>query len=286
MARRASLIEDLIKTASKLPWWLALTLALLAYFWLHPIAISPIAPSSGLDEFSGALTKTLFKSLATFGQYLLPLVFVVGAIISLVSKYRRKTLYDAAGSSGRDAIETMSWQEFELMVGEAFRRKGYVVQETGGGGADGGVDLVLRKDNETFLVQCKHWKALKVGVGPIRELFGVMAGRGAVGGFVVTSGRFTKEAKKFAHGRNIQLMDGEKLQSFIRNVEIKLESAEGAPDNTKNKVTPVSTSEIECPQCGNAMVKRVAKKGATAGQAFWGCSQFPKCRGTRSASSV
>ncbi|MDH3694831.1 MAG: restriction endonuclease [Gammaproteobacteria bacterium] len=286
MARRTSLFEDLIKTASKLPWWLALILALLAYLWLHPIAISPIVPSSGLNELGGALTKTLFRSLATFGQYLLPLVFVIGAIISLVTKYRRKTLYDAAGSSGRDAIETMSWQKFEQLVGEAFRQKKYAVQETGGGGADGGIDLVLRKDNETFLVQCKHWKALKVGVGPIRELFGVMADRGAVGGFVVTSGRFTKEATKFAQGRNIELIDGEKLQTLISNTEIKQEIVEDAPEKTEHKVTPVSTTEIECPECGGAMVRRVANKGARAGQGFWGCSQFPKCRGTRPLSAM
>lgn len=55
----------------------------------------------------------------------------------------------------------MSWQEFELLVGEAFRLQGYEVAEIGGGGPDGGVDLVLRKDREKFLVQCKQWKAFK-----------------------------------------------------------------------------------------------------------------------------
>ena len=33
-----------------------------------------------------------------------------------------------------------------------------------------------------------------------------------------------------------------------------------------------------CLKCGNAMVQRVSKKGANAGNKFWGCSQFPKCR--------
>ena len=35
----------------------------------------------------------------------------------------------------------------------------------------------------------------------------------------------------------------------------------------------------ECPVCGNAMVLREAKKGKNEGNKFWGCSQFPKCRG-------
>lgn len=46
----------------------------------------------------------------------------------------------------------------------------------------------------------------------VRELYGVMAVSGAVGGFVVTSGVFTQEAKDFASGRNIELVDGAELK--------------------------------------------------------------------------
>lgn len=109
----------------------------------------------------------------------------------------------------------MSWQAFEMLVGEAYRLQGYAVQETGGGGADGGIDLVLAKDGEKFLVQCKHWKAYRVGVSVVRELYGLMFAKGALGGFVVTSGRFTQEAKDFAAGRNIRLVDGEALFALI-----------------------------------------------------------------------
>ena len=51
-------------------------------------------------------------------------------------------------------IRNLSWQQFEMIVGEAFRRRGYSVIENGGGGADGGVDLVLRKDGKKLFVQC------------------------------------------------------------------------------------------------------------------------------------
>ncbi|MGA4440501.1 NERD domain-containing protein [Psychrobacter pocilloporae] len=34
-----------------------------------------------------------------------------------------------------------------------------------------------------------------------------------------------------------------------------------------------------CPRCNGEMVKRVAKNGARQGQSFYGCAQFPKCRG-------
>jgi len=81
------------------------------------------------------------------------------------------------------------------------------------------VDLVLtrpgKNGGEKFLVQCKQWRAFKVGVDVVRELYGVMAARGATGGFVVTSGRFIEDAIKFASGRNVALVDGPKLQGLL-----------------------------------------------------------------------
>ena len=36
-----------------------------------------------------------------------------------------------------------------------------------------------------------------------------------------------------------------------------------------------------CPECGRPMARRTARKGPRSGKAFWGCSGFPACRGTR-----
>jgi len=65
------------------------------------------------------------------------------------------------------------------------------------------------------LVQCEQWRAFKVGVDVVRELYGVVAATGAIGGFVVTSGRFTSEASAFASGRNVTLIDGAALQDSL-----------------------------------------------------------------------
>lgn len=37
-------------------------------------------------------------------------------------------------------------------------------------------------------------------------------------------------------------------------------------------------AERRCPRCGSPMVLRTVKAGARAGERFWGCSTFPKCR--------
>ena len=46
---------------------------------------------------------------------------------------------------------------------------------------------------------------------------------------------------------------------------------------------PVAASEpaeapLRCPRCGSELVLRTAKKGNSAGNQFYGCSNFPKCR--------
>ena len=38
-----------------------------------------------------------------------------------------------------------------------------------------------------------------------------------------------------------------------------------------------------CPVCSSAMMLREAKKGANARKTFWGCSGYPRCKGTRAA---
>ncbi|HNO75927.1 restriction endonuclease [Nitrosomonas mobilis] len=42
---------------------------------------------------------------------------------------------------------------------------------------DNGIDLILKKDGEVFLIQCKQWWAYKVSVNIVRELLGVMVRR-------------------------------------------------------------------------------------------------------------
>jgi hypothetical protein len=52
------------------------------------------------------------------------------------------------------------------------------------------------------------------------------------------------------------------------------------------KDKPVTPSVIEdetsipkCPKCGSDMMLRTAKNGANAGSKFWGCRNYPNCRG-------
>jgi restriction system protein len=212
---------------------------------------------------------------------------LLGAITSALRRRERKNLVaDVARSQATDALDGMSWREFEMLVGEGFRLQGYQVVETGGGGADGGIDLVLTKPGksggEKFLVQCKQWRAYKVGVDVVRELYGVMAAKGATGGFVVTSGRFTEEAISFASGRNVTLVDGPKLHGLLQQAQAGANRAPSQKPAVPVGHSPASSAKaLACPLCAKPMVRRTAKRGANAGNEFWGCTGYPACRGTR-----
>ena len=43
----------------------------------------------------------------------------------------------------------------------------------------------------------------------------------------------------------------------------------------------LSTNAPLCPKCGKPMLQRIIKKGTKQGQTFWGCSDYPRCDGTR-----
>jgi restriction system protein len=270
--------------AAVLPWWAGTCLAVAIYFLLHRYAVAVVSTAAVPGQVGQLVVGQLTKSLATIGQYLLPLLLLAGAFTSYLGRRKRAALLqDAARGKPGEAIRGMSWREFELLVGEAFRIQGYAVTETGGGGADGGIDLKLKKGSEVFLVQCKQWRAYKVSVNVVRELFGVMAAQGATGGFVVTSGVFTADAVAFASGRNIELIDGNALSAMVASARVEPSFKTSARIDKSLDIASVDEvsgqREPACPRCGKSMVKRIAKQGSNAGGAFWGCIAFPACRG-------
>lgn len=107
----------------------------------------------------------------------------------------------------------MSWPEVERVVGDYFRGRDFAVTETERAGPDGLADLVLTKRDEYYLVQCRRWRALTVDAEAVREFQRSMAARHAAGGFIVTSGSFSPEARELARDREIELISGEQLRA-------------------------------------------------------------------------
>lgn len=287
MARRkkTSPAEDLVDLIALLPWYVGVILALAGYLLLHRLAIAPLPSALGPGEVGNAMVGAVGRGLATAGQYIVPILCLAGAAISAWRRHARRSLMDnVTRSDAPDILDGMSWREFEMLVGEGFRLQGYQVMENFEPGPDDGIDLTLRKDGEKYLVQCKQWRAFKVGVPVVRELYGVMTAKGAAGGFVVTSGRFTPEAETFASGRNLRLLDGPQLHRLLKQAggssSAKADDGNKAGQASNAAPQAAKTAAPSCPRCAQPMVQRTARKGINAGQEFWGCSDYPRCRGT------
>ena len=240
-----------------------------------------------------AMQAQLIRTVAQFGQYVLPAAFALGAVISGIRKMRRARVLrtvtgslpavgDSPSSRPRRVADAVNWREFEQLVGEVFRLHGYKVTETGSSAGDGGVDLVVARDRQRHFVVCKQWGARGVGVKPVRELAGVIAREGVSGGFVATNGEFTEEAIHFAKGSSVTLLDESILWAMLESARRKQPTTPVPPPVSTNDVIATPVLESPSPACGEEMVRRVAKRGKSAGERFWGCRSFPRCRGTRS----
>lgn len=271
LREKQGLPAALLGLAARLPWWLGLALAVTSFAGMHGVAQKPWLTAFAPGQAGGFVLSALTHLLAFAGQFLLPAFFGLAALGSALGRGKAARLH-AAAAQHPDALDRMSWQDFEILVGEYFRRQGFGVTHNGGGGADGGVDVVLQNGTDCHLVQCKHWRAMRVGVQPVRELYGVMAAHGVAGGFVVSSGEFTEDAVRFAAGLDLVLVNGKTLLRGIRAQQ------DGGPASA-----PANLQAPDCPACGAPMVLRQARSGSAPGKQFWGCSRYAqaRCRGTR-----
>jgi restriction system protein len=200
---------------SKLPWQAGIVLGVAGY----------VAMRYGLGwcmtTFGGPIGQALGTSLAS-GAYapiawLLLIACWLAALISYLDSRRRERLL--ASQTGLRSLGAMDWREFEMLVGQAFRRQGYTVRETGLGGADGGVDLVLHKDGATTLVQCKQWRTRLVDVRVVREMYGLLVHHQANAVKIVAIGHYTDDAQRFVQGKPIELVSGDALLAIVRECQ-------------------------------------------------------------------
>lgn len=149
----------------------------------------------------------------------------------------------------RDGLSRTSWQDFERLLARHYREEGYEVEHCGTAGNsarfDGGVDLVLRRDGETVLVQCKHWNASQVPHNEVHQLLGLLETRQAQRAILITSGEFTAAARDAAsRTHRIELIDGLALRLLVDPRHIP-ESAPGVRAASGSEWAPVAEKAID-----------------------------------------
>ncbi len=273
--RRKSLVEDILETSFKNPvFGVVISIFFVGLgFYLTGKQAPPMAKPS---EVMFIPTMHLFGKVSFIFSVIVLIATGIGYAV-LSTKKKQQTAFFKTRST-LDDLKNLSWKEFEEYVGSLFEKMGYSVEVTGGL-KDGGVDLIVRKEGKTSLIQCKNYRVSKVSLSMVRDFYGAMnANLNFQTGYFITTGIFTLEAKTFAEDKPIELIDGARLMDYVQIGDVKPVSQE----------KPVKKDVVEkppaCPKCGSNMVLRTAKKGSTAGSQFWGCSTYPKCNGTKSYS--
>ena len=176
-------------------------------------------------------------------------------------RIRQKFRQGEKWRSDRDLLQWlrgMKPSEFEDYIADLFMRLGYKAEAVGKS-HDGGVDVIVEKNEIKSYVQCKKFITSEVTVGDVRDFYGALADHLSNGnGYFITTNKFTLEAEKFANDKPIELIDGYKLIRYIKMAKKDKEELK-----EKNQI---------CPRCGGNLVQRNSKFGS-----FYGCSNYPKC---------
>ncbi|MDO8773149.1 MAG: restriction endonuclease [Burkholderiaceae bacterium] len=167
----------------------------------------------------------------------------------------------------------IEWRRFEAVCEALFAQAGFETRSQSHG-ADGGVDIWLHSANAqgpVSIVQCKHWQGKQVGVKELREFYGVMASHRLQRGTYATTASYSADAIKFAQDNGINAMDGAKLLALI---------ASRTPEQQQALMAVAYAGDYARPTCANCGIKLIERIAGKTGKAFWGCSNYPRCKST------
>jgi restriction system protein len=111
-------------------------------------------------------------------------------------------------------------------------------------------------------------------------MWGLLAHHNADAVKIVCVGEFTRDAAAFAQGKAIDLINGERLLDLVKAVQSPAADRwpEGASHAEPALYTKAPDTPVSCPSCDAEMVRR---KNRSTGVGFWGCANYPRCKGTR-----
>lgn len=130
------------------PWPLGILAGILTFLFIRYGIGGWFSAAGGFPL--GPLGQQIGGTMAPFA-WIAMLACWIAAGVSWLRATQRRSLHDTR--SDLDSLADISWREFEMLVGESFRRLDYEVVETGLGGKDGGLATITRSACRTNIFE-------------------------------------------------------------------------------------------------------------------------------------
>lgn len=108
-----------------------------------------------------------------------------------------------------------------------------------------------------------------MGVKEMREFFGVMSSHQLKRGIYAATSTYTADAQQFAKANGIHTLDGTALLALI---------AKRMPDQQQALLAVALEGDYRHPTCASCGIKLIERTPVKGSAAFWGCSNYPKCK--------
>ena len=216
------------------------------------------------------LVSIFLGALATLAH---PFAFVAKAVAAAAGTLRRSGRAKVDTQWTAELLKRLEWRRFEELCAAYFETLGFEADLVHAG-ADGSGAITLYpqgSESAAILVQCRPWNAYRVGIKPVRGLHSAMTAANVAEGVLVTSGKFTQEARDFAGKEKISLIDGTDLVAKFSAL---------VPEKALALLEYATEGDFLTPTCPACEIKMISRKSTLHGRAYWGCRNYPRCKQT------
>ncbi len=172
--------------------------SLMLFAWLFAMTVSP-----------RPLVALIPEPLNTYLFFLTGLALLLWGLLRELRWLRFMQAVEVGDRSAADLLD-MSVGKFESMAVELYRARGYATRRLRGPGRAGGGILLQNRTGRSWLVQCRTWRG-PVSEDGVREFWDAVQAREADGGVLITNGIFSRQAREWADGKHLSLMEGEEF---------------------------------------------------------------------------
>ena len=133
-------------------------------------------------------------------------------VIGLMAAWRQRNVPSSAQvQRTTEAVGTMAWPQFAVLLEQAFQRDGWAVQRS----ADGAFDFELERKGRTMLVAARRWKSARTGLEVLRALQQARERKEAPDALLICLGGLTDTAQPYAAEHRIAVWQAAELAQAL-----------------------------------------------------------------------